>query len=425
MNLYSHHRCSIITKHWLFEELEFDELVFRDLVSQYYDHSSRWDHIRIDWDYHVDKKLHEKMFEKTYRMSFRAFRKLQLMLSSFLMKNTLKCRSSHPVPMHSVLAIGIRYLTGAKYHDLADVHGVSADTVYKCVHLFMSACLQCPDLEIKMPETASEWDYCRNSFASRSYRRIFKHCVGAIDGFFQPTQTPTKKDTVGNQRAYYSGHYKSHGLNCQAVCDGRLKFLYFGVVAPGGTNDSVAFFRTGISDFLNKTLPYPLHLVGDAAYIESDHLITPFTGSQKADPCCDAYNYYMSQCRIRIEMAFGRFSGKWSILQQKLKHKLETCSKILNVCARLHNYVIEEDYVDVDINKCSMEEHCITARRDAPFGMTYLPNVPDVFEQAGFSHVKLAYLHIIKTYDYRRPHHNVVRNLKEREEEIEMEYVTL
>ena len=47
------------------------------------------------------------------------------------MKNDSKCRSSYPVPMHSIVAIGIRYLTGAKYQDLADVHGVSSDTVYK------------------------------------------------------------------------------------------------------------------------------------------------------------------------------------------------------------------------------------------------------------------------------------------------------
>ena len=371
------------------------------------------------------EKKHEKMFEKTYRMSFRAFRKLQFMLSSYLMKKESKCRSSHPVPMHSLIAIGIRYLTGAKYQDLADVHGVSTDTVYKCVYSFLDACLQCPDLQINMPKSAEEWENVRMTFANRSYRRIFKHCIGAIDGFFQPTQTPTKKDTVGNQRAYYSGHYKSPGLNCQAVCDGRLKFLYFGVVAPGGTNDSIAYYRTGLNDFLNENLPYPLHLVGDAAYVESDHLITPFTGSQKGDKTCDAFNYYMSQCRITIEMAFGRMSGKWSILQQKLKHKLETCSKILQVCAILHNYVIDEDYIDVDINTCSAEEHSISPRQDAPFGMAYLPNVPDVFVQEGFSTVKLAYLHVIRRYDFRRPHHNMVRNLQEQETDIEQEFVTL
>ena len=237
--------------------------------------------------------------------------------------------------------------------------------------------------------------------------------------------TPTKKDTSGNQRAYFSGHYNSPGLNCQAICDGRLRFLYFGVVAPGGTNDSVAFFRTGINEFLTENLPYPLHLVGDAAYVESNHLITPYTGSQKGNVHCDAYNYYMSQCRIRIEMAFGRLSGKWSILQKKLRHKLSTCSKILQVCAILHNYVLNEDFCELDVDKCSFEEHNIRPQKGAPFGMCYLPNVPDQFQHKGYSTVKLAYLYSIQKYDYRRPHHNVIRNLQSKEDDIELEYVTL
>lgn len=149
----------------------------------------------------------------------------------------------------------------------------------------------------------------------KSYHRIFKHCIGAIDGFFQPTCVPRKADTGGNQRAYFSAHYKQPGLNCQAICDGRLRFIYFGVIAPGGTNDNIAYFQTGIDDFLKGVLEYPLHLVGDAAYIESEHLVTPYVGGQLADPYCDSFNYYLSQCRIRIEMAFGRLTGKWAILK--------------------------------------------------------------------------------------------------------------
>ena len=57
--------------------------------------------------------------------------------------------------------------------------------------------------------------------------------------------------------------------------------------------------------------------------------------------------------------------------------------------------------------------------------MSYLPNVPDVFVQEGFSTVKLVYLHVIRRYDFRRPHHNMVRNLQEQETDIEQEFVTL
>ena len=46
-------------------------------------------------------------------------------------------------------------------------------------------------------------------------------------------------------------------------------------------------------------------LVGDAAYELTEHLLTPFTGSQRLDQGKDAFNFYLSQVRIRIEMAFG------------------------------------------------------------------------------------------------------------------------
>ena len=99
-------------------------------------------------------------------------------------------------------------------------------------------------------------------------------------------------------------------------------------------------------------------------------------------------------------MAFGRLSQKRSILQQKLKHKLDIC--ILQVCALLHTYVVDKDFVDVDINSCSAEEHCITPIIDAPFGMLYLPNVPDAFTLDGFSTVN-----------------------KEKDQDLDREYVTL
>jgi len=98
--------------------------------------------------------------------------------------------------------------------------------------------------------------------------------------------------------AYYSGHYESYGLNCQATCDAKLKFLYFCIVAPGKTNDNAAYLLCF------------LYFVGDAAYSLEEHLLVPFTGSQKLNPDNDAFNFHLSQMQIRIEMAFGRLVRK-------------------------------------------------------------------------------------------------------------------
>jgi hypothetical protein len=56
----------------------------------------------------------------------------------------------------------------------------------------------------------------------------------------------------------------------------------------------------------------------------------------------DNFNYFASQCRIRIEMAFGLMVNTWGILNQPLLMRLRHV-KFLVVCiAQLHNFCISE-----------------------------------------------------------------------------------
>ena len=137
-----------------------------------------------------------------------------------------------------------------------------------------------------------------------SQDEVFGGCVSAVDGFFQAITCP-KASEVSNQTSYYSGHYKNFGLNCQAVCTCDLSFMYFGVVALGSTNDIIAITKTdNLMEEIRK-LSLGRFLVGDAAYELTEHLLTPYTGSQWSDQGKDAFNFYLSQVQIRIEMAFG------------------------------------------------------------------------------------------------------------------------
>jgi len=52
----------------------------------------------------------------------------------------------------------------------------------------------------------------------------------------------------------------------------------------------------------------------------------------------DAYNYFISQLLIRIEMAFGMLTNKWRILRTSLFFSLKKSVGILSVYARLHNF---------------------------------------------------------------------------------------
>ena len=234
---------------------------------------------------------------------------------------------------------GLQVLKGGAQDDQTHIFGVSKMEVHETFYRFLLAVNEATELDIVLPKNFEEWDPVRMGFKKKCYCGLFSGCCGAIDGFFQPTTYPTVEEVGRNVISYYSGHYESYGLNCQAACDINLRFLFFGVVAPGKTNDNVAFPRCGtLYDRMTK-LPIGLCFVDDAAYTFSNTLLIPFTGSQRDNVDNDAYNFYLSQLRIRIEMAFGRLVRKWGILRKNMAYKLATTSSILQACAR-HRFII-------------------------------------------------------------------------------------
>jgi hypothetical protein len=283
---------------------------------------------------------------------------------------------------------------------------------------------EAPALNIQLPGTPEEWENIRSGFAQKSFNELFHGCVGVMDGFFQPTIAPTRKECQGNVTAYYLGHYESYGLNCQAACDADLRYLYFGVVGPGKTNDNVAFPRCVELYSAVMNLPPGLYFWGDAAYDLCETLLVPFTGNQRANADNDAFNFYLSQLRIRIEMSFGRLVRKWGILKRKLECRLSTSSKVLMACAKLHNFVIdcqvlkrrtgEEEGDEMVVGDDEQDDIvCCTQFEGAPLGLQYLPILPDKeFEIVPrMSMTRLALIEEICCQNYRRPLNNVLRNL--------------
>jgi DDE superfamily endonuclease len=61
--------------------------------------------------------------------------------------------------------------------------------------------------------------------------------------------------------------------------------------------------------------------------------------------------FYVSQLRIRIEMAFGLLTTKWRILKSPLQVKVDNIGTIFMAISRLHDYCINERvYDDSDFN---------------------------------------------------------------------------
>jgi hypothetical protein len=56
----------------------------------------------------------------------------------------------------------------------------------------------------------------------------------------------------------------------------------------------------------------------------------------------DNFNFFASQLRIRIEMAFGLMVKKWGILARPLSIKMIKMKRLMVAIARLHNFCINE-----------------------------------------------------------------------------------
>ena len=382
---------------------------------------NRWNHIRLNWDEHVIQLKHENRFQREYRMSLNAFNRLKLLLFPYLRRESKKRNCTDPVCVEFIMGIGLRYLAGRAISEIRHVFKTSRTKAYNCMKCFLDAVNCCPELDIRLPKEPEEVETLRKGFHSMSSNGLMEGCVGAVDGFFQRITCPSKKE-IYNSNAYYSGHYESHGLNCQALCDINQRFLFFGVVAPGKTNDNAAYPRCFALKHFVDNLPVGAYIVGDAAYTLNEKLLTPFTGTQKENPHKDAFNFHLSQLRIRIEMAFGRLVTKFRILKRKLEGKLSSMSAIIMACARLHNYIIDFDIIDDDVIQ-DLQEDQIVPMIGAPSGMAYLPMMleeGDMLDMTpGFSHLRTLLVDEIERNDYKRPQYNIIRASLENETGID------
>ncbi len=154
-----------------------------------------------------------------------------------------------------------------------------------------------------------------------------------------PIQVPPSR--FHNVTSFFSGHYQCYGLNVQAVCDHECRFTYIAIAVPGGQPDITAFRRLGLMDNL-RLLPLGFYLIVDNAYPPSEWLLPVFGGAERLNVDNDNVNYYLSQCRIRIEMTFGMMVQKWAIFQRPLRVDLEHTGVLLETVARLHNFCINQ-----------------------------------------------------------------------------------
>jgi hypothetical protein len=382
----------------------------------------RLDHSRMSWHNHAKQLLHEDRFVNEYTMSHGAHRELTEILRPYLQRKEFNSRSAEPIAVEHMVAAGLRTLQGGRVKDARHIVKSSRSAAYAMVDDFIDAVNSAPELDITFPQHVDEWRAVNEGFRRRSDNDTMGGAVTAIDGFFQRCNRPTVKET-NNVVSYYSGHYESYGVNCLAAVKADLQFMYFGVISPGSTNDITSYSLAASLRTIIDTLPAGLYAVGDAAFPLGEKLLIPFVGTHRhSNPYHDSFNYYLSQLRIRVEMAFGRLVNKFRILNGKVNGSLARVSAVLNACARLHNFIIQRDGPSDDATvgmSIGEEENHLQIRPNnaSPLGMSYLPTIPDdnyVFEtEEGDSQTRAEIVEFLTDNLMRRPLHNVLRRRRE------------
>lgn len=302
---------------------------------------------KLIWDEYVNQFSNHPTFIKRHlRMSLESFFKLLGYFRTDLEGVPGKGGKAGPILPEISLFCALRWLAGGSYLDIFALTGISVASFYRVCYKVFILIDECPELALKLPTNAEQCVEVSDGFRSISYKEAITNCIGAVDGYLLRTITPIRKQ-AGNVKSFYSGHYQCPGMNIQAVCDHHSRFLFFCISGPGSMNDREAIKESGLLDDI-RNLPEPYVIIADAAYEATEQVVPVFYGISRQDTECDNFNYFASQCRIRIEMAFGLMQMKWGILWRPMRVHLDNVKYIMHAISRLHNFTINERLLNDD-----------------------------------------------------------------------------
>jgi hypothetical protein len=284
-------------------------------------------------------------------MRYTTFRRLATLFRPGIISASGKkeCSRNHlhngPIQPEVRLACALRWFAGGSVYDIMTTYGISHTDTLLSVWYVVDAVNNHPSLQIVYPA-----DHEEQRSIARGFLRVsaanFGCCAGAIDGILIWIHQPSPADCIEagcDTRKFFCARKHKFGLNCQAVSDARGKILDLYILYPGSTSDILAFEGMSLFHKLENGLLAPgLCVFGDNAYINTPYMATPYavvSGGTK-----DAYNFYHSQLRIRIECTFGIWTHRWALLRRV---SLKKTVALVCALAKLHNFCIDADGIDV------------------------------------------------------------------------------
>jgi len=278
-------------------------------------------------------------FARLYRMSKEAFEQLA---DELLMNQDKVLRSCGLLR----LSITLRWLAGGSYLDLAMTHQQSISSVYHYIDTTLSSIDRA--FNMKFPYDDPNWLAKSSMGFSRNGKSPLSGCCAALDGIAIKIEEPSATD-VKNPSTYYNrkGFF---ALNIQALCDSTYRFLYMSALTPGSTHDSTALAMSELASLLARTdggLLDNYWIAADDAYVCTERIVCPWPGRNLSTEK-DCFNYWQSSARIHIEQSFGILMARWGIFRRPLRLRVGKAAKVVAVCCKLHNYIMDNSRSGAD-----------------------------------------------------------------------------
>ncbi len=253
-------------------------------------------------------------------------------------------------------------LAGASYLDLMVIFDLSHEPIFRSFKMlcgWIMARFKYPLVKALEEENVKYFEDISSSFAEcgESNGVLRGGCtIGAVDGLLAiKVKRPTLlTGTLRDPGAYYC-RKGFHALNCQGICDNNKKVQWISSRHPhigSSHDDSLAFTSSTIlyqrllqpkKEFLYKNGYF---LIGDSAYCMESFLLVPYDNpnmrTSRGGQLEDAYSYYHSNSRIKIECTFEEIIMRWGIFWRKMQMGIDSVGNIFSVAGLVHNFIIDE-----------------------------------------------------------------------------------
>ncbi|CAN7948047.1 unnamed protein product [Ixodes pacificus] len=172
----------------------------------------------------------------------------------------------------------------------------------------------------------------------------FPNVIGCIDGTYIPTRCPSNKT-----RSTYTNRHDQVSLTMQGICDAKGRFQDLFTGPPNKVHDARVLKLPGVQEDLPTICKLDkYHLLGDAAYPITEHVLTPFKKYGGMTKAKSTYNRRHAATRVIIENAFGLLKQRFRQLRYVEFTTVDKITQLIVGCCVLHNICMDAGDVSVD-----------------------------------------------------------------------------